>query len=84
MVRDVDKVRKAESRTRSELVREALRHYFSGGIPVVTPTTTELAALRRARAEIKAGKFVTLGQLLNGVGAARRTKSGKGLPKNPR
>ncbi len=84
MVRDVDRVRKAESRTRSELVREALRHYFSGGFPVVTPTTTELTAIRRARAEIKAGKFVTLEQLLNGVGAARRTKSGKGLPKNPR
>lgn len=87
MVRDVDRVRKAESRTRSELVREALRHYFSGGFPVVTPTTTELTAIRRARAEIKAGKFVTLEQLLNGmggVGAARRTKRGKGLPKNPR
>ncbi len=84
MVRDVDRVRKAESRTRSELVREALRRYFSGGFPAVTPTTTELTAIRRARAEIKAGKFVTLEQLLNGVGAARRTKSGKGLPKNPR
>ena len=87
MVRDVDRVRKAESRTRSELVREALRHYFSGGFPVVTPTTTELTAIRRARAEIKAGKFVTLEQLRNGmggVGVARRTKSGKGLPKNPR
>ena len=87
MVRDVDRVRKAESRTRSELVREALRRYFSGGFPVVTPTPTDLTAIRRARAEIKAGQFVTLEQLLNdmgGVGAARRTKSGKGLPKNPR
>jgi metal-responsive CopG/Arc/MetJ family transcriptional regulator len=30
MVAEVEKVRKAEHRTRSELVREALRHYFTG------------------------------------------------------
>lgn len=84
MVREVDKVRKAESRTRSELVREALRHYFSGGFPVATPTKAELAAIRRARAEIKAGKFLTLEQLLDGLDAARRGAGGKSLPKNPR
>jgi len=82
MVREVDRIRKAESRTRSELVREALRHYFSGGFPVVTPTKSELAAIRRARAEIKAGKFLTLEQLLDGLDAAHRRASSKGAPKN--
>jgi metal-responsive CopG/Arc/MetJ family transcriptional regulator len=30
MAKQVEKIRKAEHRTRSELVREALRVYFSG------------------------------------------------------
>ena len=46
MVRQFEQVRKAESRTRSELVREALRSYFEHRYPAVQPTRAELAALR--------------------------------------
>jgi len=49
MVRQFEAVRKAESRTRSELVREALRAYFESRYPTVQPTKAELAALRRTR-----------------------------------
>ena len=42
MVREVDKVRKHEHRTRSELVREALRTYF---VRSYSPTPRELAAI---------------------------------------
>ncbi len=46
MLKQVEEVSRAESRTQSELVREALRRYFSG-FPVVTATAAELAALAR-------------------------------------
>jgi predicted transcriptional regulator len=61
MLRAVEKARKAEHRTRSELVREALRAYL--GIPIVTPTIEERAALARGRAEIARGEFVRLDEL---------------------
>jgi metal-responsive CopG/Arc/MetJ family transcriptional regulator len=44
MLRQFEEVRKKESRTRSELVREALRAYFEQRYPAVTPTPAELAA----------------------------------------
>ncbi len=54
MVRQFEQVRRAESRTRSELVREALRAYFERRYPAVAPTKAELAALRRGRADVPA------------------------------
>jgi len=65
MIKKVEQVRKAEDRTRSELVREALRRYFEESSPVVAATDTEMAAIRRGRAQIRRGQFVTLHQLLN-------------------
>jgi len=65
MVRQLEKVRKQEHRTRSELMREALRHYLDSRVPEVTPTRAEMAAIRRGRAALKAGRFVTLEQLRN-------------------
>jgi hypothetical protein len=38
MVEPFDRLRKAENRTRSELVREALRVYFEARMPEVSPT----------------------------------------------
>jgi len=38
VVRKFEQVRKAESRTRSELVREAVRAYFGACYPAVPPT----------------------------------------------
>ncbi len=67
MVRQFEEVRKKESRTRSELVREALRAYFNARYPAVAPTKAELAALRRGRAAFRRGDSVSLTQLLNGL-----------------
>lgn len=72
MIAEVQRVSKEEHRTHSELVREALRHYFYRRFPVVTPTKSELAAIARGRAEITKGEFVTLDQLLDGVDVKNR------------
>jgi predicted transcriptional regulator len=76
MARQLEKVRKQEHRTRSELMREALRHYFDS--PEITPTRAEMTAIRRGRAEIKAGRFVTLEQLRNELALANRGPRSKG------
>jgi len=69
MIAEVEKVRKAENRTRSELVREALRHYFTGR--TYTPTQAELRALERGRAAIRRGDSFTLDELRAYVGGPR-------------
>ena len=62
MARQIERTRKAEHRSRSELVREALRVYFAraAAFPVVPPTPTELRALKRARREFLTGQTITL------------------------
>jgi CopG family transcriptional regulator / antitoxin EndoAI len=65
MVEQFDRLRKAENRTRSELVREALRVYFEARMPEVPPTKSELAAIRRGRAAFARGDYVSLEQLLH-------------------
>ena len=65
MLRQFEEVREKESRTRSELVREALRAYFEERYPAVTPTPAELAALRRGRAAFRRGNSVSLTQFLD-------------------
>ena len=62
MVREVERVRKTEHRTRSELMREALRVYFNRmrGLPVYTPTRRELRAIEKGRAEMRQGNSYTL------------------------
>ena len=47
MAEQVEKARKAEHRTRSELVREALRAYLNKRVQVVAASKAELAAIRR-------------------------------------
>lgn len=65
MIREVDQVRKQEHRTRSELIREALRTYFAVGriLPIYTPTSSELRAVEKGRAEIRRGEYCTLDEL---------------------
>src|SRR6266852_3485125 len=58
MLRELERVRKHEHRTRSELMREALRSYFSNRIPEEVPSTVELRAIRRGRAAITGGDEV--------------------------
>ena len=72
MLEELERVRRQEHRTRSELMREALRSYFSTRIPEAVPTTTELRAIRRGRVAIACGDFVTLDELRDDVGTAPR------------
>lgn len=75
MLEELESVRKAENRTRSELLREALRVYFSSRIPEAVPTSAELRAIRRGRAAIAKGDYVTLDQLHHELGTSgRRTR----------
>jgi predicted transcriptional regulator len=90
MAAKVEKTRKAEQRTRSELVREALRTYFdrASRFPEVEATPAEIRALKRGRREIAAGNFVTLDQLRNEfakLDASRRPRRGqKSAPRSRR
>jgi hypothetical protein len=68
MARQVERAMKAEQRTRSELVREALRVYFSARmIPAEEPTAAESRAYRRGMAAYRRGDYVTLEDYLGGM-----------------
>lgn len=84
MLEQLEKVRKEENRTRSELMREALRQYIENHYPVVTATKAELAGIRKGRAEIQRGQHVNLLQLRNELDTAHRKKSAKGAQKTAR
>ena len=66
MMREVERLKKAEHRTRSELVREALRTYFAiaARFPEEKATPAELRALRQARREHARGETIPLEQVL--------------------
>jgi predicted transcriptional regulator len=69
MAREVAGAMKREHRTRSELVREALRVYFAmTTISEVTPSAAERRAIARGRAELRRGEAVTLDELRAAVG----------------
>ncbi len=73
MAEQVEKTMKAERRTRSELVREALRTYISiRGFPEELPTSAELRAIRRGRTAYKRGDYITLNELRREEELARR------------
>lgn len=78
MLRQIERARKEEHRTRSELVREALRRYFSAEIRTAAPTPRELRAIHAGRAQIKREEYVTLDSLLHDLASARGPKSRKG------
>jgi len=84
LARQMEKVQKEESRTRSELLREAWRRYFDSRYPVYAPTKAEKAAIARGRAEIRAGDFITLEELHAKLDAKNRQKSGKSARKTAR
>jgi len=61
MAEQVEETMKAENRTRSELVREALRTYFAiRHLPEETPAAAELRAIRRGEAAYQKGDYTTL------------------------
>jgi Arc/MetJ-type ribon-helix-helix transcriptional regulator len=68
MAKEVERARKAEHRTRSELVREALRIYLSARlIPSELPTAAEERAYRRGMVAYRRGDSVTLREYLDGM-----------------
>jgi predicted transcriptional regulator len=75
MVRLVNRAAKAEHRTRSELIREALRDYLGQRIAVVDVSRSERAAISRGRKQIARGEYVTLDELLNGMAGSTRARS---------
>ncbi len=82
MIEAVDKLRKAEHRTRSELVREALRTYFSVA-PTYRATAHELQAIEKGRAALRRGEYATLNELrasLGGPGRKGRTQKRAARP----
>jgi len=83
LIQQFEKVRKKESRTRSELVREALRAYFASRYPMDEPTREELSALRRGRAAHRRGDALSLEAFLNEVEPHSHRSGAKGLPEAP-
>ena len=84
MVKQFEAVRKAESRTRSELVREALRSYFESRYPAVLPSGVEMAAIRRGRAAFQRGDYSPLSEVLNELEPARHRTRAKTVAKDSR
>lgn len=72
MAKELEKIRKREHRTRSELIREAFRFYFLHRYRAVTPTTQELRALARGRAAMQKGDLLTLNELRHALDAPHR------------
>jgi Arc/MetJ-type ribon-helix-helix transcriptional regulator len=68
MAREIERAMKAEHRTRSELVREALRVYLSARlIPIEMPTPAEARAYRRGMAAYKRGDSMMIQEYLDGT-----------------
>jgi predicted transcriptional regulator len=84
MAAEIDKVRRKENRTRSELVREALRAYIADRYPTVRVSRTELARIRKGAAEIRRGEYVTFDQLLDVLDSPRRQPRRKVTPAHSR
>jgi Arc/MetJ-type ribon-helix-helix transcriptional regulator len=83
MAAELERVRKNEQRTRSELVREALRLYMRGAarrdvrvhaarLPEEEPTPDELAAINEATAEFREGRHLSLARLRHGFRGIRQ------------
>jgi Ribbon-helix-helix protein, copG family len=73
MAKEIERAMKAEHRTRSELVREALRVYLSARlIPVELPTPGEARAYRSGMAAYRRGDAVALLEYLNGMDSRSR------------
>jgi predicted transcriptional regulator len=82
MLKEFEAVRKAEKRTRSELVREALRRYFESRYPSVRATRAELAVIRRGRAAYERGDFAPLDRVLDEMESGRRRPRTETVAKN--
>lgn len=77
MAGELDAVCQAENRTRSELVREALRQYVGyikyvqerlANVPSEEPEPGDLEAIEEGRRAIERGEYITLEQLRDEMG----------------
>jgi predicted transcriptional regulator len=75
MAKMVDRTAAVEHRTRSELVREALRWYIDR-IPVAALTAKEAAADQAGRVAFSRGDFAMLEEIVDDM-ARRRRRIGK-------
>jgi predicted transcriptional regulator len=79
MAEQVESAMKAEHRTRSELVREALRTYISIRLlPQESPTSSELRAIRRGEAAYRRGDYITLDEYFRELDRRPRRARKKG------
>ena len=68
MAREVERAMKSEHRTRSELVREALRTYLSARLaPAEILAPAEARAYRRGMAAYRRGDSMTLREYVDGM-----------------
>jgi len=75
MVEELDRVRRREHRTRSDVLREALRRYVSSTgrrVPVMAARPDEIEAIRRAEEEFARGETVRLEDLQHELGLPTR------------
>jgi Arc/MetJ-type ribon-helix-helix transcriptional regulator len=76
MIKELEKVRRSESRTRSELVREALRRYFESRYRVLEPSASELVAINQGRAAFTRGDSQSGDQFFHDLESTnRRTRA---------
>ncbi len=79
MAEQVERAMQAEQRTRSELVREALRFYLSARmVPVESLTPSETRAYRRGIAAYGRGDYVSLAEYRDGMDRRPRRAGKKG------
>jgi len=79
MLEQVENAMKTEHRTRSELVREALRTYMSIRLlPQESPTSSELRAIRRGEAAYRRGDYITLDEYFRELDRRPRRARKKG------
>ena len=85
MTREVDAARKREHRTRSELVREALRVYFGVArtLPVYTPTARELREIEKGRGEMRRGEYLTLDEFFSHLDVDSRRQQARSKGSRP-
>jgi len=71
MLEELDRVRKREQRTRSELLREAVSRYLASEpmrqIPIMDPEPGELEAIERGRVQTARGEYVLLEDLAKNI-----------------
>lgn len=78
MIQEVERLRKTEHRTRSELIREALRAYFNArrNFPTYAPTAEELREIEKGRTAIRKGQYFTLDEFRTWLLGAPVKKAG--------